>query len=173
MFNIYQGIQRELERGTSRTGIFEKYSKNSPVDTAKYAYVLASIPYPQLRQKYLKLNAVLFLLLLTLPCLGIVVEWPIDFSQSTLFIAIKTLVPLLLGYFVFHFHGGIYRVLGIWCLIDLLESILLLNFTTAAGLAKVVLLFLIVVISFYLARRVFPNLKVLGPRQDDQGNYLL
>ena len=172
LFNIYKRIEKELLLGVSRAEIFEKYSAKTPPDTPKFAYMLASIPYPELRQKYLKLNACLFLLLLCLPVLTVMAEWPIDFRESTLFIAIKTLVPLLLAYFVFHFHGGIYRLLGLWCLIDLLESLLLLNFTSEAGLAKAVLLFLIVVISFFLSRKVFSNLKFLGPRQDSQGRYL-
>lgn len=173
LFTIYKCIEKELEQGALRSEIFEKHSAKSPADTAKFAFMLASIPYPELRQKYLKLNAFLFLLLLCLPFLTVMAEWPIDFRESTLFIAIKTLVPLLLAYFVFHFHGGIYRILGLWCLIDLFESILLQSYTTGAGFAKVVLLFLIVLSCFVLSKKVFPNLKILGPRQDKQGRYLL
>ena len=154
-----------------------KYSRNTllrllPI-RLRLLILLASIPYPELRHKYLKLNAFLFLLLLSLPFLNVMAEWPIDFREPTLFIAIKTIVPLLLAYFVFYFHGGIYRILGLWCLIDLLESLLLLNFTSGVGFAKAVLLFLIVVICFILSQKVFPNLKILGPRQDSQGRYLL
>jgi hypothetical protein len=173
LFTIYKCIEKELERGVSRTEVFDKYSAKTPTDTPKVAYMLASIPYQELRQKYLKLNAFLFLLLLSLPFLNVAAEWPIDFREPTLFIAIKTLVPLILSYFVFHFHGGIYRILGLWCLIDLLESLLLLSFTTGAGFAKVVLLFLIVAICLIFSKKVFPNLKALGPRQDRQGRYLL
>lgn len=173
LFTIYKCIEKELDQGVLRSEVFEKYSAKTPADTPKFAYMLASIPYPELRQKYLKLNAFLFLLLLCLPVFTVMVEWPIDFRESTLFIAIKTFVPLLLAYFVFHFHGGIYRILGLWCLIDLFESILLQSFTTGAGFAKVLLLSLIVLICFILSKRVFPNLKILGPRQDSQGRYLL
>lgn len=172
LLNLYNRIQHELLQGISRSEIFDKYSAGAPAKTVQIAYVLASIPTAGLRQKYLRLNALLFLLLLCLPVFTVLAEWPIDFSQSTLFIAIKTLVPLLLAYFVFQFHGGIYRVLGIWCTIDLLESILLQSFTTGAGLARVVLLFAIVLISFFLAKKVFPHLKILGPKQDENGRYL-
>ena len=173
LFTIYKSIEKELEQGASRTDVFGKYSAKTPTDTPKIAYMLASIPYPELRQRYLKLNACLFLLLLCLPVLTVMAEWPIDFREPTLFLAIKISVPLILAYFVFHFHGGIYRILGLWCLIDLLESLVLLNFTSGVGFSKAVLLFLIVVICFILSQKVFPNLKVLRPRQDDQGRYLL
>jgi len=113
------------------------------------------------------------LLLIGLAGLSIAAEWPVDFQQSTLFIAIKFIVPLVFSYFVFHFHGGIYRLVGFWCLIDLAESLLLLGFTTGAGLAKIVVLTAIVVFSFFIAARVFPNLRLLGPRQNPEGRYLL
>ena len=173
LLDIYRQVEKELGQGMSRLEVLEKHSSGSPSDTPKIAFMLASIPHSALRQKYLKLNGILFLLLLCLPVFTVMSEWPIDFRQPTLFIALKSLIPLILAYFVFYFYGGVYRLIGLWCLIDLLESLLLLNFTTAAGLAKTVLLFLLVVISFILARKVFPHLKILGPRQDSDGRYML
>jgi hypothetical protein len=170
---INSKIHSELLLGRSREEIFKNFSSKTPVDSAKFAYCLASIPHSGLRHKYLKHNAVLFILLLSLAGLSLASEWPIDFQQSTLFIVIKILIPLVFSYFVYHFHGGMYRVLGIWCLIDLTESLLLLNFTTGAGLAKVIVLILTVCLTFFLARKVFPNLRVLGPKQDSQNRYIL
>ena len=171
--NIYNSIEKELIAGVPRPEIFKKLSDKKPADTAKFAYMLASIPYPERRRKYLKLNAILFLLLLALPCFIVMAEWPIDFKQSTLFITIQTLVPFLFSYFVYHFHGGIYRLLAAWCLIDFIESLLLLEFTTGFGLAKLTLLLVIIVISFFLGKKMFPNLRFLGPRRDAEGRYLL
>ena len=173
LLNIYNRIEKELQAGGSRPDTFGKLSKESPAETAKYAYLLASIPYPERRRRYLKINAILFLLLLALPCLIFMSAWPIDLHQSTLFLTIKVLVPLLFSYFVYHFHGGVYRLLGAWCAIDLLESLMLLEFTTGYELGKVGLLLLIIVISIFLGRKVFPNLKFIGPRQDVDGRYLL
>ncbi len=170
---INNKILGQLVLGRSREEIFRDLSNKAPQDSAKFAYCLASIPHPGLRQKYLKHNALLFVLLLILAGLSLAAEWPIDFHQSTLFIVIKILVPLVFSYFVYHFHGGMYRLLGIWCLIDLTESLLLLNFTTGAGLAKVIVLTNIVGLTFFLASKVFPNLRTIGPKQDGQGRYLL
>lgn len=173
LLNIYKGIQEELDRGASRIDIFNKFSAKTPADAPKFAYMLASIPYPEARKKFIVANAVLFLMLLALPVLTVMAEWPIDLKESTLFLTISLFVPLIFSYFVFHFHGGIYRLLGLWCGIDLLESILVLGFATPAGLGKTALLFCIVVLSFVIGKKVFPNLRFLGPRVDGQGNYMV
>lgn len=173
LLNIVHTIEKELDAGQSRTDVFKKYTEQNPGESAKYAYIIASIPYPELRKKYVKFNAILFLLLLVLPCVILLSEWPIDFTESTLFLAIGLVVPCLFAYFVFQFHGGVYRLLGAWCLIDLLESLLLLEFTTPFELVKLTLLLLIVTLSFFLAHKVFSHLKFLGPRQDETGRYLL
>lgn len=173
LLNINNRIEKDLAAGHHRPDIFEKLSAESPANTAKYAYLLASIPYPERRRAFLKINAILFLLLLVLPCFTLMAAWPIDLKQSTLFLTIKVLVPFLFSYFVYHFHGGIYRFLGAWLIIDLLESLMLLEFTTGYELAKITLLVLSIGISFFLAKKVFPNLKFLGPRQDSDGRYLV
>lgn len=173
LLRILNTIEKELDAGQSRPDILKKYSEKSPGDTAKYAYMIASIPYPERRQKYVKWNAILFLLLLALPTVILLTEWPVDFTESTLFLAIRLVVPCLFAYFVFQFHGGVYRILGAWCLIDLFESLILLEFTTPFELAKLALLVLIVTLSFYLGHNVFSHLKFLGPRQDENGRYLL
>jgi hypothetical protein len=170
---INNKIQSELTHGKSREEIFQTLSGRTPTDAAKFAYCLASIPHSGLRHKYLKHNAILFILLLLLAGLSLASEWPIDFQKPTLFIVIKILVPIVFSYFVYQFHGGVYRLLGIWCLIDLTESLLLLNFTTGPALSKVVVLIITVCLTLFIAKKVFPNLKILGPKQDEQGRYIL
>ncbi|MCP4337518.1 MAG: hypothetical protein GY799_01210 [Desulfobulbaceae bacterium] len=170
---INNKIQSELTHGKSREEIFQTLSDETPTDSTKFAYCLASIPHSGLRHRYLKHNAILFILLLLLACFSLASEWPINFQQPTLFIVIKILVPIVFSYFVYQFHGGVYRLLGMWCVIDLTESLLLLNFTTGAGLAKVVVLIMTVCLTFFIAKKVFPNLKTLGPKQDEQGRYIL
>jgi len=83
------------------------------------------------------------------------------------------LFPLIFSYFVFRFHGGIYRLTGLWCLYDLLESILLIGVANITDAIRLIILFFVIVLTFYIARKVFPNLKVLGPKRDSNGNYFL
>lgn len=166
-------IQGELAGGKSREDIFQELSDKSPKDVAKFAYCIASIPRTSLRAKYLKINGVLFILLLLLALLSLVSEFPIDTQQSTLFIAISIGVPLVFSYFIYHFYGAVYRLLGIWCLIDLVESLVLLQFTTAIDLAKLFVLAATTILTFLIAARVFPNMKIFGPKLGPDGNYLL
>ncbi|MFW2366912.1 MAG: hypothetical protein ACN4GW_10875 [Desulforhopalus sp.] len=166
-------IQGELAGGKSREDIFQELSGKSPTDVAKFAYCIASIPRKSLRAKYLKVNGVLFLLLLILAALSLLSELPIDMQQSTLFIAISIVVPLVFSYFIYQFYGAVYRLLGIWCLIDLVESLLLLQFTTAIDLVKLFVLVAVTILSFLIAVKVFPNMKLLGPKLGPDGNYLL
>jgi ABC-type sulfate transport system permease subunit len=105
--------------------------------------------------------------------LTVLAELPINLDEPTIFILIKTLLPLIFAYFTFHFHGGAYRLIGLWCLYDLLESILITGVSNIVFALKLLILFLVIVLTFFIARKVFPNLKVLGPKQDPNGNYLL
>lgn len=166
-------IQSELADGKSREDVFQELSGKAPKDVAKFAYCIASIPRASLREKYIKINGILFILLLLLAILSLVSEFPIDMQQSTIFIAISVGVPLVFSYFIYHFYGAVYRLLGIWCLIDLVESLLLLQFTTAIDLARLFVLTATTILTFLIAAKVFPNMKIFGPKLDSEGNYLL
>jgi len=173
LLDISNEISAELEAGLSREEVFKKHVEEKPTGAMKYAYCIASIPTPVLRKKYLTLNALLSLLLIVYAVLNVLAELPINPNEPTIFIVIKTLVPLVFAYFTFRFHGGVYRLLGLWCLYDLFESILLTEITTIAVALKLLILFFVVVLAFFIARKAFPNLKLLGPKQDSNGNFFL
>jgi len=90
-----------------------------------------------------------------------------------LFLVITTIVPLVFTYFIFRFHGGVYRLAVIWFSIDLLETILLTGAPNGVAAARLLVLFFIVVLAIFIGRRVFPNLGVLGPKKDESGHYKL
>ncbi len=163
----------ELQQGRSREDIFKALCSDMPSDEAKIAYCIASVPKDNLRLKYIRLNGVLFLLLVVCSALTLMSGLPIQEGDPTIFLAITTAVPLLFSYFVFRFHGGVYRLAGIWFIIELLESVLLTGAPDGVAVLRVFVLFFIVVISFLIARKVFPNLNILGPKRDISGNYLL
>ena len=166
-------ITAELEAGVSREEIFSRLSQKKPEETTKYAYCIASIPTKTLRKKYLTLNALLAVLFVAYAVLIVLAELPIDLNQPTIFILIKSLLPLVFAYFTFHFHGGAYRLMGIWCIYDLLENLLLTGVPTPIAAIKLLVLFTVIVLSFYIARKVFPHLGILGPKKDPSGNYIL
>lgn len=173
LLDISNEITAELESGLSREEVFKKHIKSNPAGAKKYAYCIASIPTPTLRKQYLTINALLSLLLVVYAVLTVLAELPINLNEPTIFILIKALLPLVFTYFTFRFHGGAYRLIGLWCLYDLLESILLTGVSTIVVSLKLLILFFIIVLTFFIARKAFPNLKVLGPKQDSSGNYFL
>ncbi len=173
LLDISNEITAELESGLSREEVFNKHIKSNPAGARKYAYCIASIPTPIIRKQYLTINALLSLLLVVYAVFTVLAELPINMQEPTIFILLKALLPLVFAYFTFRFHGGAYRLIGLWCLYDLLESILITGVSTIADSLKLLILFLVIVLVFFLARKAFPNLKILGPKQDVKGNYFL
>ncbi len=173
LLDITNTITAKLESGLNREEIFARYVQAAPEQAAKYAYCIASIPTAALRQKYLKLNSLLLVLLVAYAALTVLAALPIDLTKPTIFLLLRTLVPIIFAYFVFHFHGGVYRLVTLWCLFDLTEDLLLTGAPTFTAALKLLTLFFIIIISWFISRKVFPNLKIFGPKQDDNGRYLL
>ena len=173
LLDLSNKITAELDCGLSRENIFKKYVTADPDKAVKYAYCIASIPKSELRKQYLTINALLSVLLVVYAVLTVVAELPINPQDPTLFIVLKTVIPLVFAYFVFRFHGGAYRLIGMWCVYDMLESLMLTGVSSISAAFKLLVLFFVIVLSFFIARKVFSNLKVLGPRMDHNGNYLL
>ncbi len=173
LLDITNAISADLESGLSREEIFKKYVRAAPAEATKYAYCIASIPSATLRKKYLKINSLLLVFLVAYAALTVLAALPIDVTKPTIFLLLRTLVPIIFAYFVFHFHGGVYRIITLWCLFDLTEDLLLTGAPTLTAALKLLTLFFIIVISWFISRKVFPNLKIFGPKQDGDGRYLL
>jgi len=171
--DITNTINADLESGLSREEIFKKYIQAAPAEATKSAYCIASIPTAVLRKKYLKLNSLLLILLVAYAVLTVLAELPIDLQKPTIFILLRAVVPIIFAYFVFHFHGGVYRLISLWCLFDLTEDILLTGAPTLAAALKLLIVFFVIVLAFFISRKVFPNLKVFGPKRDADGKYIL
>ena len=173
LLDITNAISADLESGLSREEIFKKYVRATPAEAAKYAYCIASIPKAALRKKYLTLNGLLLVLLVAYAALTVLAELPIDLQKPTIFILLRTLVPIIFAYFVFHFHGGVYRLITLWCLFDLAENLLLTGAPTLTAALKLLALFFVIVLALFISKKVFPNLKVFGPKRNADGNYFL
>ena len=173
LLEITNTITAKLENGLSKKEIFAQYVQQSPAEATKYAYCIASIPSAALRKKYLKINSLLLVLLVAYAALTVLAALPIDVTKPTIFLLLRTLVPIIFAYFVFYFHGGVYRIITLWCLFDLVEDLLLTGAPTMTAALKLLTLFFIIVISWFISRKVFPNLKIFGPKQDGDGRYLL
>lgn len=169
---ITESVMAHLENGRTRKEIYASLVEGNPKEAGKIAYCVTSVPDPGLRKKYLYHNALLCLFLVTYSALSLIDGLPIGPEEPTIFLALATLVPLIFAYFVFHFFGGVYRLAGIWFLIDLFETILLRGAPDGIAVLRLLTLFFIVVLSFLLARKIFPLLGLWGPKKDVSGNYL-
>ncbi|WP_136807497.1 hypothetical protein [Desulfosediminicola flagellatus] len=166
-------IERLSQTGLTRHEILAKLAADSPADTVKIAYAISAIPTPEKRSKYLRLNAVFIVLLLACAVLTLLSAFPIDMTKPTLFLAIKVIAPLVGCYFAFNFHGGVYRILALWFTFDLLEAIALFNAANLASVLRVPALMLAVALALLIALKVFPQLRVVGPKADGKGGFLL
>ncbi len=173
LLSINNKIQAKLASGESRADIFHELSQASPSESGKFAYCINSIPTEELRKKYLLVNALLIISLSGYSILTLLSEFPLNLKEPTLFIFIKILVPLILGYFAFLFHGGLYRIIALWCAIDLFEAIMLSGFGSLLDLSRILILFACIFLSWHIAIKVFPHLTFLGPGKDRSGNYVI
>lgn len=174
MRELHNTITAELESGKQRNILYKKLGENTPEHSARVAYIIACVATAEKRQQHIKINAFLILLLILNAVFCVLAELPINLQEPTLFIVLKSVVPLIFCYFVFRFLGAIYRFIGLWSLIDFLETVLTSPATDNVFVAfKMIIVFLVMTISWYIARKVFPNLGFIGPKKDDLGNYIL
>lgn len=166
-------VLAELQQGHTRSDIFRRLVSAAPSEAGKIAYCIASIPEENARKKYITHNGALCILLAAYAALNVISHLPVKPDEPTIFLVLTTVIPIIFAYFAFSFHGGVYRLAGIWFLIDLVETVLLVGAPDGVGALKLIALFLIVVLSFYIGRKAFPHLKVLGPAKDASGSYLL
>jgi len=170
--DISERVLAEIQQGNAKSDIYKNLTSSAPSDAGKIAYCIASVPENDLRQKYIKLNATLCILLVAYSLLTVLTGLPLEPDEPTIFLVITTTIPLIFSYFTFRFHGGVYRLAGIWFLVDLLETVLLTGVPDGMAAVKLIILFFIVFLSFFIGRKVFPKVGILGPRKDESGNYI-
>lgn len=173
MLALRKKIDAKLQQGTARQTVFQELAGEDSSQAMKYAFAIATIPKKPIAEKFLMANTVLLFALLCLPVLTFISALPIDLSSPTIFLVIQLVVPLVCLYFVFEYHGAIYRIAGLWFLVDFTEAILKFQQDSLVESFRILCLFVIVTLSFYMARKLFPHLKVLGIRKGVDGNYQL
>ena len=173
MRDLHNNITAELSSGIERKEIFQELCQKAPGNEARIAYAIGAVPIEEKRRKFLKFNATLTLLLVLNGIFCLLSELPIDFQEPTLFIALKTILPLIFCYFTFRFYGPVYRFIGAWSFLDLVETVLL-SFSTPGNSFvpfRILIVFLVMILSWYIARQVFPTLGIIGPKKGSDGNY--
>lgn len=170
---LHKHIANELACGKSRSALFTTLSSSAPSEALKFAYCIASVPQESLRKKYLFANGGLVLCLLGYGLSTLLAELPIDFQQPTIFIGLKIIIPFIFSYFIFIFHGGIYRLLLLWLGLDLVETLIFAKYTTAFGLARLLFLVVTLLLCAIIAKKVFPHMGIVGPKKGKDNAYLL
>ncbi len=177
---VIKKINRRLDDGLSRQEIVDEFKeKLMPESMPAFQKYMAAAPDPDIRIKYRKLNILLFSLLIYFPFLKVFV-----FLFFNDFLAIN-LLPVLITIIVFIFfainirifRGDLYNILGL--ILGLFGAAIVFNLYTlitesnhfrenAVLNTSLVLLFdllptiLAMVLSFYIARKVFPHFDLLG-----------
>lgn len=166
-------IEGLFQAGLTRHETLAKLAAESPSEVVKIAYAISAIPTPEKRSKYLRLNAVFTLLLVICSVLTLLSAFPIDMTKPTLFLAIKVIAPLVGCYFTFNFHGGVYRILALWFTFDLLEALALFNAANLASVLRIPALMLAILLALFIGLKVFPQLRIIGPKPDGKGSFML
>ncbi len=173
VFALRKEIEAQLKKGKSRLDVFQSLVKRDENKAGKFAYAIATIPKTPIPEKCMMANTLLLIFLVCSSVLSIISALPIDMSSPTIFIVIQFVVPLICLYFCFHYHGAIYRVAVLWFLVDFIEALLQFKQDSIIESIRILVLFFIIVLSMYMARKLFPNLRLLGPKKDAGGHFLL
>ena len=102
--DISERVLAEIQQGHARSDIYKNMTSSAPSDAGKIAYCIASVPETDLRQKYIKLNATLCILLVAYSLLTALTGLPLEPDEPTIFLVITTAIPLIFSYFTFKFH---------------------------------------------------------------------
>ncbi len=168
-----QKIFQKLAENKSRQEIFTEFSDNSPEQSGKIAFAIASIPSENLRKKYLLLNLFLFSLLVGYALLACTSSFSLGEEVETFKLVLKTCIPLFLAYYVYHFHGGLYRFLALWCAIELIMVLFKEGGHPLFIYSKGAVLAAILGITIFICIKIFPHFSFLSPKKDADGKYQL
>lgn len=160
-------ILDKLAEGMTRQEILTNYSKESPGQSGKIAFAIASVPAPSLQKKYSPVNFLLFSLLIGYSSLTLYQSLP-GGTEPLFRLVLQTVIPLIFSFYVYYFHGGIYRLLLIWCCIELAGV-----FYREPLSVSIFFLTAILLLSLFLSIKIFPHCGILGPKRDAMGNYRL
>lgn len=168
-------IREDLLKGRSREDIFaERCEYTPPRQHKRLAFAIASIPEEEQRNEFAKTNLMLTIFLVLNGFLCALTVFPLLEQNSFIFSIVQVICPFSFCFFTLRFYGGVYKLIAIWTLLDLISSSLAVAIAPEPlGLAKVLVLLIVVVLSWHIARKVFPNLGLLGVKKNSDGSFKL
>ncbi len=166
-------IFQKLAEGKSRDEIYREFSEQSPDDEGRIAFSIGSIPTKESRKKYFMVNQFLFSLLIGYALLALTAAYPFDGLMTVFILMLKVCIPAFFSYYVYHFHGGLYRFLCVWCTIEMIDVTFKEEFHNIFSYSKGAVLVLILATTIFLCLKIFPHLGFLNAKKGDDGSYLL
>jgi len=174
--DIMRITEEGLDQGKTKQEILEELSLRH--DRKEYlAQIITRIPDPALKRRYKAPNQVLVVLLIVLGMLNLGMLLLAIFSRARHLSAFDApAIPLLMMLFVASLHkmrSPVHRPLALISLVGILHASRLMPVHPIWSFVNIALLITIGGLLYYIGPRLFPNAGFMGPRKDENGNYVL
>ncbi|MFH1982257.1 MAG: hypothetical protein ABIL58_10450 [Pseudomonadota bacterium] len=168
-------IEQRYEEGKSRKEIFEELFLHVKYKSDLMQYI-ALVPSKDSREKYKKINLLLFSLLIFISITKLLTATMLLSNISIYLLPVALVVPFITIYFsvmVWKFRGNMYRILGLLGIAGILKSIsnfqFYENYTTTEWILEISLGYmpaiLAIFLAYYIGFRAFPYYNFWGVLQ--------
>jgi hypothetical protein len=181
MVELQSQIQHQLAEGMKKEQIFDHLEK-AYYDKQTLSRLVAQIPYPAMKQELKSLNRILVGILLASALLKFLIGIVLLGSLSLLAIPLAVFIPAITLWFakqLTDFKGPIYRIAGFLLIGSLVRDLGSIVEKPPKGVLEAsIVAFICVltagtsVLAFYLGRKLFPTLGIVGVKQSHNGKYL-
>lgn len=169
---ILKEVVKERKNGRPPEEVYRQYQGQIKPDKA-LAMAIASVPDPELKQRYAIPNYVLVALLIVAAVFKVVSVFflglPPAFVIGVLILGV--VVPVIFAIAVYQFDGRVYPILVILCIVNMLNVIVRNEDSFLTILPDLVFLGVIVAMTLYVKSKIFPNIGFLSVKKDHEGNY--
>ena len=172
--SLQKAAMADVRAGKPRPEVFATYRDR--VSPAKHlAFSIASVADPERQKKGVKLNNVLFYLLLfaaATKALLALALFGTSFVGGLMMLVLGLFVPIALAVAVRKFDGQIYPFLMLLAGIGAIRALMMITEQGSWMLLDAALLAAIALLAFRVQRIVFPNINWFSVRKDPQGDYV-
>jgi len=181
---IFRQAKEEVLAGKDRHAVFAAY-QGQITRPIQLAMVLSSIARPENKAKAHMANTLLIFLLVivaVLKTVGLLETFSyLGLLPAIMIAMVGIVIPMLCAVEAYRWNGQIYMILPLFCfaafvqlLREWLESRAQLGMMGLVILGTVFGLFaLVLFLSIYIKKTVFPGIAGLGPKKDAQGQFVL
>jgi cytochrome bd-type quinol oxidase subunit 1 len=167
-------VAEKLLSQTPRKVILDELSSEY-YDKDAIAKVISSIPTEKSKSEFKSLNSILIFLLLLASLLKLIVVFSFLSDVSLYALPFAIIFPLINIYFAWeirNYNGQLYKIIGLFGLMSMLKSFGG-DLQSPFGIFVIAIAALISFLAFYLGKKMFPNLGLMGPKKDASGEYIL